>query len=102
MQEFFLLLRSLEKPAEEKRGSAPESLGTGPEKVKPDEREWKAARRKARVQLRKMEDSDRCVRVEFAEQLDEMRSTENLALNCSPGCRPRSQSRATISYSFRI
>ena len=42
MQEFFLLLRSLEKP---EPGPGAESLGTGPGKPEAEEREWKAARR---------------------------------------------------------
>ena len=72
MQEFFLLLRSLEKPAEEEQGPAAESLGTGPGKPEAEEREWKAARRKARAQLKEMTESYRRVCVQLAEQLDDM------------------------------
>ena len=64
MQEFFLLLKSLNK------------LEEGPER--------KAARRKARAQLREMEERYRRVCVKFAEQLDEMQSPENLAALTAP------------------
>jgi flagellar hook-length control protein FliK len=84
MQEFFLLLRSLEKPAEEEPGPAAESLGTGPGKPEAEEREWKAARRKARAQLKEMTESYRRVCVQLAEQLDDMQSPENLAAMMAP------------------
>ena len=84
MQEFFLLLRSLEKPAEEEQGPAAESLGTGPGKPVAEEREWKAARRKARAQLKEMTESYRRVCVQLAEQLDDMQSPENLAAMMAP------------------
>jgi hypothetical protein len=64
MQEFFLLLKSLNK------------LEEGPER--------KAARRKARAQLRELEERYRRICVKFAEQLDEMQSPEDLAALTAP------------------
>jgi len=81
MQEFFVLLRSLEKPAEEEPGPAAESLGTGPGKPEAEEREWKAARRKARAQLM---ESYRRVCVQLSEQVEYMQSPENLAAMMAP------------------
>jgi hypothetical protein len=64
MQEFFLLLKSLNK------------LEEGPER--------KAARRKARAQLNELQERYRRVCVKFAEQLDEAQSPENLAALVAP------------------
>ena len=64
MQEFFLLLKSLNK------------LEAGPER--------KAVRRKARVQLIQMMDRYQTVCIEIAEELDEMQSPENLAALMAP------------------
>jgi hypothetical protein len=64
MQEFFLLLKSLNK------------LEEGPER--------RAACRKARAQLQEMEERYRRICVKFAEQLDEMQSPENLAALTAP------------------
>jgi hypothetical protein len=64
MKEFFLLLKSLNK------------LEEGPER--------KAVRRKARAQLREMEECYRGACVKFMEQLDEMQSPENLAALTAP------------------
>jgi hypothetical protein len=84
MQEFFLLLRSLEKPAEEEQGPAAESLGAGPGEPEAEEREWKAARRKARAQLNEMMESYRRVCVQLAEQVENMQSPESLAAMMAP------------------
>jgi hypothetical protein len=81
MQEFFLLLRSLEKP---EPGPGAESLGTGPGKPEAEEREWKAARRKARAQLNEMMESYRRVCVQLSEQVEYMQSPENLAALMAP------------------
>jgi hypothetical protein len=64
MEEFFLLLKSLNK------------LEEGPER--------KAAIRKARVQLKEMEESHRRVCIRISDQLDEMESPENLAALTAP------------------
>jgi len=80
MQEFFLLLRSLEKPEEEAAGS----LGAGPGKPEAEEREWKVARRKARAQLNEMMESYRRACVQLAEQVENMQSPENLAAMMAP------------------
>jgi hypothetical protein len=64
MQEFFLLLKSLNKLAE------------GPER--------KAARRKARTQLNEMMESYQRVCIKVVEQLEEMQSPENLAALVAP------------------
>ena len=64
MREFLLLLKSLNK------------LEEGPER--------KAARRKARAQLKELEESYRRVCIKMAEQLDEMKSPENLAALMAP------------------
>jgi len=64
MQEFFILLKSLNK------------LEEGPER--------KAARRKARAQLSELEERYRRICVKFAEQLDEMQSPEDLAALTAP------------------
>ena len=64
MKEFFLLLKSLNK------------LEAGPER--------KAARRKARAQLQALMESYQRVCLKIAEQLDEMRSPENLAALMAP------------------
>jgi len=64
MQEFFLLLKSLNK------------LEEGPER--------KAALRKARAQVCELEERYRRVCVKFAEQLDEMQSPEDLAALTAP------------------
>ena len=82
MREFFVLLRSLERPAEEEPGAA-ESPGTGPGKPEA-ERERKAARRKARTQLNQMMESYRRACVQLAEQLDNMESPENFAALMAP------------------
>ena len=83
MQEFFLLLRSLEKPAA-KPGPAAESLGTGPGKPEAEERERKAARRKARAQLDQMMEGYRRVCVRLSQQADNVRSCENMAALMAP------------------
>jgi hypothetical protein len=72
MQEFFLLLRSLEKPAAEEPGPAAE------------ERERKAARRKARAQLDQMMEGYRRVCVRLSQQADNVRSSENMAALMAP------------------
>jgi hypothetical protein len=64
MKEFILLLKSLNK------------LEAGPER--------KAARRKARAQLEKLEESYRRVCILMAEKLDEMKSPENMAALVAP------------------
>ena len=64
MQEFFVLLKSLNK------------LEEGPER--------KAALRQARAQLRELEERYRRICVKFAEQLDEMQSPEDLAALTAP------------------
>jgi len=84
MQEFFVLLRSLEKQEEEEEGSATESAGSVPEKPEAEEREWKAARRKARAQLNEMKENYRRSCVQSKEQLENMQSAENLAALVAP------------------
>jgi hypothetical protein len=84
MQEFFVVLCSLEKPAEEEAGSAAESLGTGPGKPEAEEGERKAARRKARTQLNEMMESYRRACVQLSEQVENMQSPENLAALMAP------------------
>ena len=64
MQEFFLLLKSLNK------------LEEGPER--------NAALRQARAQLKAMEESHRRVCIRISDQLDEMESPENLAALTAP------------------
>jgi hypothetical protein len=64
MQEFILLLKSLNKPAEE--------------------RERKAARRKARSQLHRMMESYRVLCWQLARQAEKVRSSENLAALMAP------------------
>ncbi|HMD86529.1 MAG TPA: hypothetical protein VKO18_17715 [Terriglobia bacterium] len=64
MQEFFLLLKSLNK------------LEEGPER--------KAALRKARAQLKEMEESHRRVCIRISDQIEEMESPENLAALTAP------------------
>ncbi len=64
MKEFFVLLKSLNK------------LEEGPER--------KAALRKARAQVRELEERYRGICVKFAEQLDEMQSPEDLAALTAP------------------
>ena len=83
MQEFFLLLRSLEKP-EEEAGPAAESPGAGLGKPEAEEREWKAARRKARAQLNEMMESYRRACVQLSEQVENMQSPESLAAMMAP------------------
>ena len=64
MQEFLLLLKSLNKMAE------------GPE--------LRAARRKARAQLKELTESYQRTCVRFSDKLDEMQSPENLAAHIAP------------------
>ncbi len=64
MKEFFLLLKSLNK------------LEPGPER--------NAARRKARAQLKRMDESYRRLCIKVAERLDEMQSPEILAAKTAP------------------
>jgi hypothetical protein len=84
MKEFFALLHSLEKPAEEEPGPAAESLGTGAGKPNAKERKWKAARLKARAQLDRMMDSYRVICGRLSLQADKVRSSENLAALMAP------------------
>ena len=82
MQEFCVLLLSLERPEAEEPGQAAESPGSG--KPEAAEREWKAARRQARTQLKELTESYRMSCVRLAERLDELQSPENLAALMAP------------------
>ena len=84
MQEFFVVLQSLGKPAAEEPGPAAESLGAGPGKPEAEERERKAARRKARAQLNEMMESYRRACVQLSEQVENMQSPESLAAMMAP------------------
>jgi hypothetical protein len=84
MQEFFVLLRSLEKPEEEEPEAAAEGVETGPEKAELEEREWKAARRQARAQLNKMTESYRSVCIQLSEHVKNLQSPENFAALAAP------------------